>query len=54
MNSTQNTKTYYAKAFVFDLDGTLIDTTALVEHFLASIRSGEQFRREKGTLLHLF
>lgn len=33
MAPTENTKHYRAKAFIFDLDGTLINTNALVERF---------------------
>lgn len=33
MTSTENTKHYRAKAFIFDLDGTLVNTNALVERF---------------------
>lgn len=42
MPSSPSTKYYRAKAFVFDLDGTLIDTIPLVEKFW------HQFAREHG------
>lgn len=33
MTPSPSTKYYRAKAFIFDLDGTLIDTIPLVERF---------------------